>query len=233
MNILIKNKSELSKVISIVNTELESNNISAKHQKLKECIAHSLNYSKFASLLVALPLELNTKIFSNSFIKESNKTFSDKIKTIEYFTRDLSRSILTSFIYSYDDCITLMRTMPEPEIFVDRGWGDTDLSISIINDGDGQVPYGFISNETYELLIKNKALSVNILNTYKARKLHVFTLDASLKGNKAFNDGLKSSDNPYSRDNDSLRHSCWHNSYNESYIKDSSKFNRITNVMDK
>lgn len=216
MNIVIKNKSDLTKVASIVAQKLNNENVSAKHQRVKECIAHSLSFNKFASLLDALPLSMNTLNFAISLSETANKSFADKIFITDYFTKELSCSLLRQFELSYEQCIATIRTLSAPEIFVDQGWGDTKLSIIITNDSNGQIPYGYISKKTYQQLIKNNALTENILQTYKARKIHIYILDAYNEGKQAFLDNQDISSVPYSLDNDQYHEkSHWHRGYTD------------------
>ena len=64
----------------------------------------------------------------------------------------------------------------DPGVFWDRGWGDDGElpMISIILDGDGQNPIGFITRDTYDLLLEDKRIGPNGLHTFKARRWHAF-----------------------------------------------------------
>lgn len=61
-------------------------------------------------------------------------------------------------------------------VFWDRGWGDVGnpLEITIIVDGNGQMPKALIDATIYEDLRQREVIDRNTLQTYKARKLHDF-----------------------------------------------------------
>ena len=59
-------------------------------------------------------------------------------------------------------------------VFVDRGWGDAPLQITIIVNGDGQRPVASLSRETYQQLLADGIVGENTLRTHKARKFHQF-----------------------------------------------------------
>lgn len=65
----------------------------------------------------------------------------------------------------------------EIAIFRDNGWGDdpdSESCYSIIINGNGQVSYGDISEECFNLLLKDGYLEYNTLNTYKDRGYHKY-----------------------------------------------------------
>lgn len=93
----------------------------------------------------------------------------------EYFASRLHEEFIKDYICDdIDECINRAIKLEDPEIFVDRGWGDMPLAISLINDGDGQFPYIFFTKKVFDKLVEKKYLSENILSTYKARKLYKF-----------------------------------------------------------
>ena len=61
-------------------------------------------------------------------------------------------------------------------VFWDRGWGDSGqkAEISIIVDGDGQMPLAWLTPELYADLLNCRAIAPNSLHTFKARRLHDF-----------------------------------------------------------
>lgn len=61
-------------------------------------------------------------------------------------------------------------------VFWDRGWGDAGnpLEITIIVNGNGQMPKALINGEIYDDLRKRGVIDRNSLQTYKARKVHDF-----------------------------------------------------------
>ena len=75
---------------------------------------------------------------------------------------------------NFNSAIELLRSFPDSEVFVDRGWGDAPLKISIIRDGNGQKPLAFITYDTLKQLQTSGLLGPNCLVTYKARKLYPF-----------------------------------------------------------
>lgn len=84
------------------------------------------------------------------------------------------------YTQSFDSAVDYMKQLrrdgKEPEIFVDRGWGNAPLQISIIVDGNGQHPLAIITEETYRRMLAEKVIGGNCLRTMKARKLHPFIL---------------------------------------------------------
>lgn len=73
----------------------------------------------------------------------------------------------------------LMRRIFETEtldvaVFVDQGWGNSPLNITIIKDGDGQAPVASITPKVYEQLLADRSICGDNLNTHKARKNHQF-----------------------------------------------------------
>jgi hypothetical protein len=75
---------------------------------------------------------------------------------------------------NFNAAVELLCHAPDSEVFVDRGWGDAPLEISIIRDGNGQKPLAFITHETLKQLQAEGLLGPNCLMTYKARKLYPF-----------------------------------------------------------
>lgn len=59
-------------------------------------------------------------------------------------------------------------------VFVDRGWGNSPLAITIIKNGDGQNPIASLSKNTYQELLNAGVIAPNNLQTYKARQNHQF-----------------------------------------------------------
>lgn len=61
-------------------------------------------------------------------------------------------------------------------VFWDRGWGDSGqpLEVTIIVDGNGQMPKALINRKIYDDLRERGVISPNSLQTFKARKLHDF-----------------------------------------------------------
>lgn len=61
-------------------------------------------------------------------------------------------------------------------VFWDRGWGDVGnpLEITIIVDGNGQMPKALIDKPIYDDLQARGIIDRNTLQTFKARKLHDF-----------------------------------------------------------
>lgn len=59
-------------------------------------------------------------------------------------------------------------------VFVDRGWGQNPLEITIITDGNGQKPHARLTKETKDELLRMRRIRPNSLRTYKARKIHDF-----------------------------------------------------------
>lgn len=59
-------------------------------------------------------------------------------------------------------------------VFWDRGWGDSGqpLEVTIIVDGNGQMPKALLNREIYEDLLERGVIRDNSLQTFKARKLH-------------------------------------------------------------
>jgi hypothetical protein len=176
MKILIENKSELTQFVSKIEKFIEGTYIKSKHQKIKECIAKSLNFEKYASLLSALPIQIETETFGFLYFTQSDKMFATKADLKKkYFAGRIHNEFIKDFICDdFDQCINKLMTLKNPEIFLDRGWGDQPLAISVINDGNGQFPYIYITNNIYKQLQKNNFIGGNVLSTYKARKLHVF-----------------------------------------------------------
>jgi hypothetical protein len=70
----------------------------------------------------------------------------------------------------------LAQTNEWVSVFWDRGWGDSGqpLEITIIVDGNGQMPKALIDKEIYDGLREAGLIDPNSLQTYKARKLHDF-----------------------------------------------------------
>ena len=65
----------------------------------------------------------------------------------------------------------------EIAIFRDNGWGDypsTKSSYTIIIGGNGQVDYGDISEDCFNLLLKDGYLECNTLQTHKDRGYHKY-----------------------------------------------------------
>ncbi|RKR92642.1 hypothetical protein BDK92_7084 [Micromonospora pisi] len=78
-----------------------------------------------------------------------------------------------------DAAITTLRELAETNdwvsVFWDRGWGDDPgrvTEISIIVDGNGQVPKARITPEVYAALLDQQVIPANSLKTFKARRLH-------------------------------------------------------------
>jgi hypothetical protein len=63
-------------------------------------------------------------------------------------------------------------------VFRDNGWGDDPdsggSSYTIIVNGNGQVPFGSMSKECFDLLRKDGYLEHNTLRTYKDRGYHKY-----------------------------------------------------------
>lgn len=66
-------------------------------------------------------------------------------------------------------------------VFWDRGWGDDPqqtTDITVIQDGDGQLPLARVTPGVYRELCKSKVIAPNSLQTFKARRLHEYTRQA-------------------------------------------------------
>lgn len=90
---------------------------------------------------------------------------------------------------AYNEAIKIMEDIKKETedvgIFTDRGWGDDpsiETAYDIVRDGHGSKPIAWITKETFDLLIKNKEIGENILQTYKARTFHLFRPKEELKG---------------------------------------------------
>jgi hypothetical protein len=165
-------------LIHNISIHLENSDINVSHQKLKECVAQVLGYKTFASLLSDLPIKVDMKKLSQDFSVHSNKTFADKIDHPEYFQKTFFDFLLKCLNVSYEICLRELRALDKPAIFWNKGWGDSDLFISVVNDdGDMGNPICYIPREVYKQLLDNNALGENILQTHKARKLRLFILD--------------------------------------------------------
>lgn len=59
-------------------------------------------------------------------------------------------------------------------VFWDRGWGDSGevAEISVIIDGNGQMPLARLTPEVYDELRSSETIQPNCLHTFKARRLH-------------------------------------------------------------
>lgn len=66
-------------------------------------------------------------------------------------------------------------------VFVDAGWGDSPLHITIICDGNGQKPHARMTKETKDELLRMRRIGPNSLHTYKVRKCHDFIPDSASK----------------------------------------------------
>lgn len=66
-------------------------------------------------------------------------------------------------------------------VFWDRGWGDSDqkLEITVIQDGDGQLPLARVTPDVYRELRESGVIARNSLQTMKARRLHDYVAAAS------------------------------------------------------
>jgi len=65
----------------------------------------------------------------------------------------------------------------EIAVFRDNGWGDdpeSESSYTIIINGNGQVSYGDMSKDCFQLLLKDGYLEYNTLQTYKDRGYHKY-----------------------------------------------------------
>jgi len=66
-------------------------------------------------------------------------------------------------------------------VFVDQGWGNLPIQISIIKDGNGQGPVAFITPAAYEELLRAQVIDTNNLRTFKSRKNHQYVGHGWLK----------------------------------------------------
>jgi hypothetical protein len=65
----------------------------------------------------------------------------------------------------------------EIAVFRDNGWGDdpdSESSYTIIVNGNGQVDYGCMSEDCFNLLLKDGYIEHNTLQTYKDRGYHKY-----------------------------------------------------------
>lgn len=86
----------------------------------------------------------------------------------------------TPTLTSVEDALALMARLAERfdwvAVFWDRGWGDHGESaeISIIVDGNGQMPYAYLTTDLYKELRGRKLIAENTYGGYKARRVHDF-----------------------------------------------------------
>jgi hypothetical protein len=83
----------------------------------------------------------------------------------------------TNVLYKLSHLQKNLKEEREVAIFRDNGWGDDPKSkscFSIIVDGNGQVDYGDISEECFQLLLKDGYLEHNTLQTCKDRGYHKY-----------------------------------------------------------
>jgi hypothetical protein len=69
---------------------------------------------------------------------------------------------------------SLIQKTNDVGVFLNKGWGDSSLEITIIINGDGQNPLASINYDTYTKLLDSKIIGPNCLQTFKARKFHPF-----------------------------------------------------------
>lgn len=176
MKLLIENKKDLTLLVSKIETFIGRTYLEARHQKLKECIAVSLGFKKFASALSSFPLTVETETFFLDFFENYDKMFAVKANDKQvFFASQLQAIFIRDHVSDdFDKCIETLLRLEQPEIFLNRGWGDMPLAISIINDGDGQFPYLYITKKVFDQLKEKELIGDNVLQTFKARKLHCF-----------------------------------------------------------
>lgn len=183
MKLLIENKSQLTAFVSKIENYLSGTYLKVRHQKLKECIAKTLGFEKYASIQPKLPLEIETEEIFFEYFENHDKMFAHKADGKKnWFASRLHCEFIKDYVSNdFEECIKTLLRVEEPEIFVDRGWGDAPLAISVISDGDGQFPYLYITRNVYDELLSKGYIGNNVLETYKARKLHIFNKDKYLE----------------------------------------------------
>ncbi len=87
--VYIENKKDLTEFYTSAHRALRLQSVNAKQQPLKECIARTLKFNKYASALSGLPLNVSVDTFSKDFMVESNLAFSDKLEDYHEFCRAL------------------------------------------------------------------------------------------------------------------------------------------------
>lgn len=87
----------------------------------------------------------------------------------------------TPTLAAVDDAMALMTRLAKRfewvAVFWDRGWGDhgETAEISIIVDGNGQMPYAYLTAELYKELRSRGVIAGNTYGGFKARRVHDFT----------------------------------------------------------
>lgn len=176
MKLLINDKKDLTNFVSVIETYLKKTYLKVTHQKLKECIAKSMDFDKFASMPSAFPITVETETFVFKFMEMHDKCFSQKTDNKKFF---FASHLHDTFAKDYicDDIQEVLKkaiTLNEPEIFVDGGWEGGKFKYTLINDGNGQFPYIYMTKDVYKELLEKKYIGENVLITYKARKVHLF-----------------------------------------------------------
>jgi hypothetical protein len=74
------------------------------------------------------------------------------------------------------EVLRLAEQLKNPMIFWDKGWGDVgdSLQISLIDDGNGQKPFCFLTRETFDEIQKDGLLHNNSYIGFKARRIYDF-----------------------------------------------------------
>lgn len=179
MKIFIKNIEQLNDFSNCVNSYFEKTYLRSNINVIKESIAKYFNFESYKALEnKKVPFEIETETFFFKFVEFYYTEISAENDGKQRFFASMIHS---SFVKKHitDDLETVIEIamrLKDPEIFYDRGWGDSGqkAAISIINDGDGQFPYIFMSKKVYESLKERKLIGENILQTFKARKIHKF-----------------------------------------------------------
>jgi hypothetical protein len=86
----------------------------------------------------------------------------------------------TPTLTTVDEATALMRRLAARfgwvSVFHDRGWGDSDqkAEISIMVDGDGDMPAAWLTREVYAALVDQRIVGPDTYGGYKARRIHDF-----------------------------------------------------------
>jgi hypothetical protein len=83
---------------------------------------------------------------------------------------------LTSVTDAVEFMTALHRIHGDVGVFWDRGWGDDrqKTEITVIVDGDGQIPLARIDPDVYRDLVKDELIGENTYGGFKARRFHDF-----------------------------------------------------------
>jgi hypothetical protein len=175
MKCILENKEAVTDLITLAGNALSSSKVNVRHQRLKALFAQQAGYNTEAAMYAALPITFDIDAFCVPFLNFCNTKLADKAPNPDFSGQCLRRDMIKTVEVTYKQCLEILGKLDEPEVFSDNGWGDTTtLSISVVNDGDGQYPYCFINRAQLKQLKDDGLLSDNVLQTYKARKLYLF-----------------------------------------------------------